>query len=69
MDNEKQRVLSNGPNCYPSLFFSNAVIPQSESMRVVKNKNGSFKADAMFAQIPAVLVFVPFKPHHGSRPT
>src|SRR5258708_34746621 len=43
MDNEKQRVLSNGPNCYPSLFFSNAVIPQRESMRVVKNKHGGFK--------------------------
>ena len=69
MDNQKQRVLSNGPNCYPSLLFSNPVVPQRESMRIVKDKNSVLKSNTMFAQFPPVLVFVPLKPHPCSRAT
>lgn len=69
MDDEKHRALSDGPDRYPSLFFSNAIVPQRQSMRIVEDQNCGFKSDIMFAQVPAVLVFVPFEPHHRSRPT
>jgi hypothetical protein len=67
MDNQHDRTRAHGTNRYPTLLAIEGVVALRNGVRIVENKNGSFKANVMLAQVLAVLVLVPCKLHSNTR--
>src|SRR2546421_13044559 len=67
MHNQHDRTRAHGTNRYPTLLSIEGVVTLRDGVRIIENKDGSFKANVMLAQVLAVLVLVPCKLHSKTR--
>jgi hypothetical protein len=54
-------VCTNRSDRNPALSFRAGIVALSKSLRIVKHEYGSLEANAMFAKIVTILVFIPDK--------
>lgn len=66
MDDQQDRARSDRTDGDPALLLVRVVVSSRNRVRIIENENGRLKANAVFAQVPAVLVLVPRK-SHGTR--
>jgi hypothetical protein len=67
MHNQENRTRSYGANRYPPFLIVKGGIALRNSVRIVENENGSFKANIMLMKVLWVLVLVPLKSHSWPR--
>lgn len=60
MDNQENRARSYGSDCDPAFLIVTSVVAVRNSIRIVENENGSFKADIVLAKILPALFLIPF---------
>src|SRR6267378_8713935 len=66
VDDQEDRSRSYGSDGYPTFLIAGVFVSSRNGVGIIENENGSLKPHVMFANVLAVLVFVPCK-SHGSR--
>ena len=63
MNDLYNRARSNGSNRYPTFLIIEGEVTLRNSVGVIENQNGSFKANIVLPKILPVLVLIPLKSH------
>jgi len=68
MDDQEDGAGADSSNCYPAFLVVKCRGVLRKSIRIIKNQDGSFKANPVFAKVVPVFALVPLKSHCRPHP-